>query len=133
MHEVIEYLDNASSKPLVAWLEPMSTAFDIPPGQRLRLVGRGTKPGHFEIDKHDEGVIVYAWPSAAVAVYLGDNLVAELAGLFSDVLPPDMSVKKFLASAFAPTGLDAVTQLRKAAQSQDWGPWGKRKPWWKFW
>jgi hypothetical protein len=90
---------NASGRTLTFHLEPWGDEIEMRAGAIFAVTAEAERQGSFEVE-HDEGKItVWAWPSAVVKVFRGDEEVWPGAGIELPAVPPvpsGESVSSFL-------------------------------------
>ena len=104
-HSATIKLDNPLDKPIRVWFEPWGDFRDLQGGQHFDLEFHASVPGGPEIKRIEEGFVVFAWPSATLAVKSSGSEVVNFSVPVPDV-PSDMKVSSFLEHMLGKTSKD---------------------------
>jgi hypothetical protein len=90
---------NLTMRDQTAWMEPWCEEIIIPAGQTFTFKGRGTDDGEIEIEKRDEGIIVYGWPTSVLSVEC-DGQIFWKAYFEVPPIPQGMTIRDFAKVMF---------------------------------
>jgi len=99
MYQRTDTIENPNQHEIEVWFEPWGMQHKLPAGKSFTVVTTADAEGELEIDRSERGVMVYAFPSATLKVYLGDELVDDFSIKFPE-LPPNTTTKGFIKSIF---------------------------------
>ena len=94
-----QLIQNASSNSLRVWFEPWVEDTYIPPGQALLLKATASEAGRLEIERSDEIVVVFGWPTSNLTALLDGNVVWQSYFEVPSV-PQGQSVSSFIKGIF---------------------------------
>src|ERR1700730_5845533 len=78
---------NSSSSPLVFHLEPWGEQIEMPSGVTFSVLAEAEVEGVFEIERFEEELIVWAWPTAVVKVFCSGEEGGPSAGMRRPAVP----------------------------------------------
>jgi hypothetical protein len=99
MYQRTDTIENAGDQELEVWFEPWGMPHKLPVGKAFTIVTTAETEGELEIDRSEQIVTVYAFPSATLKVFLGDDLLDDFNVKFPE-LPPNMTTKGFVRFMF---------------------------------
>jgi hypothetical protein len=99
MFERIVTYTNVTTGDQIVWMEPWCEEIRIPSGKTFTFTGHGTEDGEIEIEKRDEGIIVYGWPTSMVNVVC-DGQTVWTAYFAVPQIPPGMTIRGFVKCLF---------------------------------
>jgi hypothetical protein len=99
MFENVTTYSNDTAREQIAWMEPWCEEIRIPPDKTFSFKGRGAEPGEIEIEKRDEGIIVYGWPTSVVEVECDGQTIWKA---YSECpqIPPGTTMSAFVKFLF---------------------------------
>ena len=121
MYESVEYIQNLADQPLALWIEPWAVGLYVPSHKSFKLVAVGEHQGKLEIQRDEKKIVVYAWTSSTLSVFMDDKEVQKFS-VPVPAIPAGMSMKGFMHMMFGPSpNPDHKSEPVKS------------RPWWKFW
>jgi hypothetical protein len=100
-------ITNARGRRQTFYLEPWGEQIEMAAGDTFTVTAAAEQRGSFEVEHGEEGIILWAWPSAIVKVFRGGEEVGMSAGLERPAVPsvPDgQSVSSFLRAVMGKGG-----------------------------
>lgn len=99
MFERTDTIDNPHEHEVVVCFEPWGMSHQLSPGKSFTLVITSDAEGDLEIDRTENTVTVYAFPTATLKVYLDSELVEDFNNKIPEI-PPNMTTKGFVSFMF---------------------------------
>src|SRR4051812_32779998 len=96
---------NASGKTRTFHLEPWGEQIEMRSGATFTVTAEAERQGSFEVEHGEDGITVWAWPSAVVKIFQGDEEIWPGAGIKLPAVPPvpsGESVSSFLRGILVP-------------------------------
>ena len=88
MHERTDTISNPHKHDIQVWFEPWGMPHNLPSGKSFTVVTTSDVKGELEIENNQDTVVVYAFPSATVKVFLDAVLIDDF-----DTKIPDLPLK----------------------------------------
>jgi hypothetical protein len=99
MYQRTDTIENPHDHDVDVWFEPWGMPHKLPSGRAFTVVTTADAEGELEIDRSDQIIMVYAFPSSTLKVFLGDELIDDFSIKFPE-LPPNMTTKGFVKFMF---------------------------------
>ena len=99
MFERTVTIDNPHEHELEVCFEPWGMSHTLPAGKSFTVVSTADTEGDLEIDRTEQAVTVYAFPTATLKVFLDSELVNDFSTKVPE-LPPNMTTRGFVKFMF---------------------------------
>ena len=87
-------LTNPGDQAVAFCLEPWAREYLLEPHTSVDVVFEAESPGTPEVFHEPDRIVVYAWPTATMKVFLGEELIADFSAPCAE-LPEGMTLRSF--------------------------------------
>ena len=81
------HVTKSSGKSLLFHLEPWGDQIEMGSGATFVLCAEAAQPGSFEIERGEDEIIVWAWPTASVKIFSEGSEIGMPAGVERPAVP----------------------------------------------